>query len=73
MRLHAPQHCTTLCCTRNTRLTPRYTHNTRSGLNITSFRDDPKAKSFDPTGMARFTIKVAALLLSSFEEVTGLL
>ncbi|KAI8468938.1 MAG: mannosyltransferase putative-domain-containing protein [Monoraphidium minutum] len=39
------------------------------GLNITSFKDDPKSKSFDPTGMARFTIKVAALLLSRFQEV----
>ncbi|GBF93077.1 hypothetical protein Rsub_05688 [Raphidocelis subcapitata] len=39
------------------------------GLNITAFKEDPKSKSFDPNGMARFTIKVAALLLSRFEEI----
>ncbi|KIZ05690.1 hypothetical protein MNEG_2267 [Monoraphidium neglectum] len=37
------------------------------GLNITAFKHDPKAPPHDT--MARFTIKVAAILLSRFQEV----
>jgi hypothetical protein len=43
------------------------------GLNITTFKDAAaKAKSFEAPSMARFTIKVAALLLSRFQEVCAL-
>lgn len=42
-----------------------------SGLNFTSFKDNGKVKSFDPSGMARFAIKVAATILSRFQEVSG--
>jgi hypothetical protein len=42
-----------------------------SGLNITTFKQDKASAAADPGGMARFTIKVAALLLSRFQEVGG--
>lgn len=49
------------------------------GLNITAFKEPPKARKGAPAppppsaaeSMARFTFKVAALLLSRFEEVRG--
>jgi len=40
-----------------------------SGLNITTFKEDKETKAADPSGMARFTIKIAALILSRFQEV----